>query len=83
MEHGPLVWHDMLRRVFIRQKEEGKLSNEADFKHCPAILFDAILADMIIRTAVLSEEREARRSSISYIAQLVDSVVLSLRKDPV
>lgn len=78
MEHGPIVWHAMLRRVFEEQRAKGGIPADADYTHCPEILFDAVFADMIVRTAVLGEEREARKSHRRYLERLVDSVVATV-----
>ena len=80
LEHGPLVWHAMLRRVFEVQRAKGGIPADADYTHCPEMLFDAVFADMIVRTAVLGEEREARQSDPRYLQRLVDSVVANIEK---
>lgn len=79
-EHGPLVWHDMLGKVFDTQIQLGVLPDDLDYSDYPEILFDAVFADMIIRTAVLGKTQDADKAPGRYIDKLLDGVVAGLAR---
>lgn len=80
-EHGPLVWHTMLRRVFDTQRDLGNIPENADYSDFPEMLFDAIFSDVIVRTAVLGNEHNIYTPAGRYVSRLIDVVASALMID--
>ncbi len=74
-EYGPLVWHAMLARAFLQQAALGRLPADFDASGYPELLFDAVFADMILRTAVLGGRPDAARQPEQYLDKLLDAVL--------
>ncbi len=73
-EHGPLVWHAMMRAAFADARARGELPTGFDAADYPEMLFDAVFADMIIRTAVLGEQVDTPKPPGRYLEMLLDMV---------
>lgn len=81
-EHGPLVWHEMLAQVFRSHLREGTAPAGLDWSDYPEMLFDAVFADMIIRTAVLGATDDAAKEPGRYLDKLLDAVMAGGRVQP-
>lgn len=77
-DYGPLVWHAMLRRVIEAQRTLGHIRPDADTTDLPEMLFDAVFADTIIRTAVLGDTTNADRAPGRYIERIVATLTKDL-----
>ncbi|NPD14819.1 TetR/AcrR family transcriptional regulator [Xinfangfangia sp. D13-10-4-6] len=53
-DNGPQFWHGLLRDVITRARASGEIPATARTERYPELLFDAVFADRIIRTAVLA-----------------------------
>lgn len=74
-EHGPHMWHRMLAQVFSDFQHGGTLPTSLDVEACPRMLFDAIFARMIIRTAIVGPAGKDEPDPIRYIDALLDAVL--------
>lgn len=74
-EFGPLAWHGMMRRAINMHRTAGHVPEALDLTDAPEILFDAIFADVIVRTAVLSDTTNAERIPGRYLDTLLDMVL--------
>lgn len=82
-EHGPKLWHRRLREVFDLCQGRGELPANAGITDLPEILFDAVFADMIIRTAILGDTDPRAPEPGRYIARLVGSVIAGCAQPPI
>lgn len=74
--NGPLVWREMLARVFAQQIACGAIPADGDYADYPEMLFDAVFADMIIHTAVLGPDAVIGREPGRYLDKLLDAVLV-------
>ena len=77
-EHGPHMWHSLMAQVFIKQQRQGKLSESCDFSAYPQMLFDAVFARMIIRTAIIGPAKAGEPEPAAYIDRLLDAALAEL-----
>lgn len=74
-DHGPGLWHRMLAGVFAERQRAGEFSPDIDFSALPEMLFDAVFARMIIRTAIICPNPTENGQPDVYIETLLDAVL--------
>ena len=81
-DHGPGLWHRMLAEVFANRQKAGELSPDADYSALPEMLFDAVFARMIIRTAIIRPLPSDEVSADAYIEAQLDAILTGLCPGP-
>lgn len=82
-DHGPQFWHGLLRDVITRAKERGEIPADARTERYPEMLFDAVFADRIIRTAVLGPDMPGSEPTVTggILDTLIDAVEAAIRRE--
>lgn len=78
-DHGPGLWHRILGDVFADRQRAGEFSADVDFSAWPEMLFDAVFAKMIIRTAIICPTPLSEGEPDAYIDTLLDAVLEKIR----
>jgi TetR/AcrR family transcriptional regulator, mexJK operon transcriptional repressor len=78
-EHGPHLWHRMMAEVFADRQRAGEFSRDVDFSAFPEMLFDAVFARIIIRTAIINPgPPDDGQPYTFYIDTLLDAVLAKI-----
>lgn len=72
------MWHRMLAEVFADRQRAGELPADSDFSALPEILFDAVFARMIIRTAIICPVPSDEGSADAYIEAQLDAILTNI-----
>lgn len=81
-DHGPRMWHRMLAGVFAARQQQRALPAGGDYSAYPQMLFDAVFARMIIRTAIVGPADQDETDPAAYIDTLLDAALGALQPDP-
>lgn len=78
-DHGPRMWHKMMAQVFADRQRQGALPADCNYAAYPQMLFDAVFARMIIRTAIIGPAGKGEPEPAAYIDTLLDAALAELQ----